>query len=151
MARYDSVTAEMAVADQVIDREPRQWASTEQTHSLAFPRPPNDRRMRCTGIVGGEFERVGAKVISASEPNGGTLCLRFMFLFEFANLVPRRFQRSQRFGACPRIEVTAVDGDVEIGCSRGPTMRDGQDREDCPRGRERVFGHGAEVRLVDCW
>src|SRR6185503_14110441 len=50
--------------------ESGEFASTEQAGGFAFSGLPSDRRLLGAGIGGGEFERIGAKIITAAEMDG---------------------------------------------------------------------------------
>ena len=96
----------------------------EQTDGLALGGAPDDGSVGRAGVGGSEFERVGAHVIAASQPDGEAALGELAVLPEPAGLVAGALQRGEGLRASAGIRVAAG------GCNVKLRRRGGQGEEE---------------------
>ncbi len=100
--------------------EAGQGAPAEQANAFVLVSAPDDGRLRGAGVRGGEFKRIGAKVVAAAQPDRDRAFGQSAPGLKRANRIARPLQRGEGFCLRAGVGVTAVGGDKVI--------RSGEDR-----------------------
>src|SRR6185369_6810911 len=95
--------------------EPGQGPAPEQSDAFVVPGAPGDRGSSGAGICGGEFQCVGAKVISAAQKNSDPASRQPAAFPEMTNCLTGALQGGERFGLGAGIGVQAVGSDPKLG------------------------------------